>query len=256
MKSTFSWTSFLQDPHFKHLMFAEPTLEKLNQAKLFYSPTSRILCDPILAKLNHIKLSTETEFCITMHTPLCDLVVHTGTTSSVPNSSSETNRVSSFHSSLVTSPSSRMIPGKLKIEVTKDPTYQVGKNGEHLTKDPMHHVGKNGEYSYGENFRYEYPSKRHTKSNQHMGILHAFSKSSQHMGILHVFSNCVRETFNHGLSHSEVDWGDPKRECTRMLKHTSSGIMLMEVDSSHYIAHVQVNPMETTKDLCFSQKDH
>ena len=110
----------------------------------------------------------------------------------------------------MTTPSFRMIPGKLKIEVTKDPIYHVSRNGEHLTKDPIHHVGKNGEHFYGENFRYEYHSKRHTKSNQHMGILYAFSKSNQHMGILHALSNCVRETFNHGLSPSEVDWGDPK----------------------------------------------
>ena len=104
-------------------------------------------------------------------------------------------------------------------------------------------VGKNGEHFYGENFIYEYPSKRHTKLNQHMGILHAFSKSNQHMGIhhvfnkpnqhmgtLHAFSNHVRETFNHGLSPSEVDWGDPKGEPTKMLKYTSSGNMLMDVD--------------------------
>ena len=59
---------------------------------------------------------------------------------------------------------------------------------------------------------YEYPSKRHTKSNQHMGILHTFSKSNQHLGILHAFSKCVREIFNHEFSPSEVDWGDPKGE--------------------------------------------
>ena len=149
-----------------------------------------------------------------MHIPLCDLVVHTGTTFSVPSSSYETNRVSNCNSSLVTTPSSRMIPDKLKTEVTKDPIY---------------HVGKNGEDSYEENFIYEYPSKRYTKSNQHMGILHAFSKSNQHIGILHAFSNCVRVTFNHGSSPSEVDRGDPKGEPTTMLKHTSSGNMLMEV---------------------------
>ena len=161
-----------------------------------------------------------------MYIPLSDPVVHTGTTFSVPRSSSDTDRVSDCNSSLVTTPSSRMIPGKLNIEVTKD---------------TIHHVGKNGEHFYGENFIYEYPSKRHTESNnQHMGILHAFSKSKQHMGILdpfskskqhmgilhpfskpnqhmgtlHPFSNCVRETFNHGLTPSEVHWGDPKGEPT------------------------------------------
>ena len=79
-------------------------------------------------------------------------------------------------------------------------------------------VGKNGEHSYGENFIYEYSSKMHIKSTQHMGILHAFS-------------NCVRETFNRGLSPSEVEWGDPKGEPTKHgPNYTSSGCMLMEVD--------------------------
>ena len=44
------------------------------------------------------------------------------------------------------------------------------------------------------------------------------------MGIFCAFSNCVRATFNHGLSLSEVDWGDPKGGPT---KH---GPSLMEVD--------------------------
>ena len=40
----------------------------------------------------------------------------------------------------------------------------------------------------------------------------------------HAFSNHVNAALNHGLSLSEVDWGDPKGEAT---KHGSS---LMEVD--------------------------
>ena len=72
-----------------------------------------------------------------------------------------------------------------------------------VTKDPIHPVGKNGEH---------------------------FIKSNQNMDILHAFINYVRATFNHGLSPSEVDWGDPKGEPTKMFKHTSSGCMLMEVD--------------------------
>ena len=144
IKSTFSWTSFYKIHSSITLCFGERTLGKLNQVKLLCSSTSSTLCDPTLAKLIHIKLSSETEFCITMHIPLCDLVVHTGTTFSVPSSSSETNRVSDCNSRFVTTPSSRMIPGKLEIEVTKDPIYHVGKNGEHLIKDPIHHVGKNG----------------------------------------------------------------------------------------------------------------
>ena len=63
-----------------------------------------------------------------------------------------------------------------------------------------------------------------------MGILHAFNKSNQHMDTLLAFSNCVRETFNHGPSLSEVYWGDPEGEPTKMLKDTSSGNILIEVD--------------------------
>ena len=137
-----------------------------------------------------------------MYISLCDPVVHTGTTFSVSRSSSETDQATDCKSSLVTTPSSRMIPDKLRIEVTKD---------------PIHHVGKNGEHFYGENSIYEYPSKRHIKPYQCMGILHTFS-------------NCVKATFNHGLSPSEVDWGDPKGEPTEILMYTSSGCMLMEVD--------------------------
>ena len=100
-----------------------------------------------------------------------------------------------------------------------------------MTKHPLYHVGKNGEHFYGESFIYEYPSKRHIKSNQHMRILHPFS-------------NCVKPTFNHGFSPSEVDWDDPKGEPTKYglmlmevdwgsnlkLNYRSSGCMLMEVD--------------------------
>ena len=72
-----------------------------------------------------------------------------------------------------------------------------------VTKNPIHPVGKNGEH---------------------------FIKSNQLMDIPHAFINCVKARFNHGLSPSEVDWGDPKGEHTKMLKYTSSGCMLMEVD--------------------------
>ena len=130
-----------------------------------------------------------------------------------------------------------MIHGKLKIEVTKDPIYHVGKNWELLIKDPIHHVGKIGEHFYGESFIYEYPSKMHTKSNQQMGILHVFNKSNQPMCTLHEFRNCVRETFNHGPSLSGVAWDDPEGEPTKMIKPTSSGNMLMEVDWGGNLKH-------------------
>ena len=51
------------------------------------------------------------------------------------------------------------------------------------------------------------------------------------MGTHHTFNNCVRETFNHGLSPSEADWGNA---IDVPIKHgpnyTSNGCILMEVD--------------------------
>ena len=103
----------------------------------------------------------------------------------------------------------------------------------------MHHIGKNGEHFYGENFIHEYPkSWRHIKSNQNMDTHHTSN-------------NCIWETLNHGLSPSEIDWGNAidvaiKHEpnytsngCTLMevhwgdklkLNYTSYGCMLMEID--------------------------
>ena len=82
-----------------------------------------------------------------------------------------------------------------------------------------------GEISHGNS------TKRHIKSNQHMDTPHASS-------------NYVKTTLNHGLSLTEVDWGDLKRETTKHgpclmevdwgekiePNHTSSECILMEVD--------------------------
>ena len=127
IKSSFSWTSLFKSPTSSTLCFGEPTLGKLNQVKLLCSISSSSLWHPTLAKSNQ-----ETELCITKHIPLFDSSVHTGTPFSVPSSSSETHRVSNRHSSLVTTPSSRLILGKPKIEVAKVLTHNNGKNGEHL----------------------------------------------------------------------------------------------------------------------------
>ena len=106
------------------LYVGEPTLRKLNQVKLLCNPISSTLCDFTLGKLKH--------------TPL----VNTGSPSSLPKPSSQTNRVSDCQSSIVTTSSSRWILDKRKSEVTKA---------------LIHHLGKNGEHFYGENFIYEYP---------------------------------------------------------------------------------------------------
>ena len=215
MESSFSWTYPFKSPTSSTLCFGEPTLRTLNQIKLLCNPISSTLCDFTLGKLNQ-----ETEFYITKLTPL----VHTGTPFSMPKSSSGTNRVSDCHSSLVTTSSSTWILEKPKIEVTKA---------------LIHHIGKNGEHIYGENFIYEYHKPwRHIKSNQNMGTHHTFN-------------NCVRETFNHGLSPTEIDWSDAidvpikhgpnytSNRCILMevdwgdklkLNYTSYGYMLMEID--------------------------
>ena len=118
MKSSFSWTSLFKSPTSNSLCFGEPTLGKLNQVKLLCSLSSSTLWDSTPAKLNQ-----EIKLCITKHIPLCDSSVHNGISFPTPRSSSETNRVSNSHSSLVTTPSSRMILGKPKIEVTKVLTH-------------------------------------------------------------------------------------------------------------------------------------
>ena len=172
MEGSFSWTYPFNSPTSSTLHFGEPTLRNLNRIKLLCYPISSTLSDFTLGELNQ-----ETEFYITKHTSL----VHTGTPFSMPKSSSGTNRVSECHSSLVTTSSSRWILDKPKIEVAKA---------------LIHHIGKNGEHFYGDNFIHEYPkSWRHIKSNQNMGTHHTFN-------------NYVRGKFNHGLSHSEIDWGD------------------------------------------------
>ena len=138
MKSSFSWTSLFKSPTSSTLCFGEPTLGKLNQIKLLCSISSSTLWDPTLAKLNQ-----EIKLCI----HLCDSSVHTGTPFSVPSSSSETNRVSDRHSSLVTASSSRVILGKAKNEVTKVLTHQIGKNEEYFHGASWHNTTKNGENS-------------------------------------------------------------------------------------------------------------
>ena len=138
MKSSFSWTSLSKSPTSSTLGFCEPTLGKLNQGKLLCSISSSTLWDPTLAKHNQ-----EIKLCI----PLCDASIHTGTPFSVPSSSSETNRVSNSHSSLVTTPSSRLILGKPKIAVTKVLTHQVGRNEEFFHGANWHNTTKNEENS-------------------------------------------------------------------------------------------------------------
>ena len=131
-----------KNPTSSTLCFGEPTLGNLNQVKFLCSISSSTLWDPTLAKSNQ-----ETELCITKHIPLFDSPVHTGTPFTVPSSSSETNRVSNSHSSLVTTPAPRSILGKPKIEVTKVLTHNNDKNQEHFYVENWHNTTKNGKNS-------------------------------------------------------------------------------------------------------------
>ena len=225
MKSSFSWTS-------STLCFGEPTLGKLTQVKLLCSISSRTLWDPTLAKSNQ-----ETDLCITKHIPLCDSAGHTAIPFPTPRSSSETNRVSNRHSSLVTTPSSRMILGKPKIEVTKVLTHNNGKNGEHFYGENWHNTTKNGENS-------DCNSSLVTKK-----LMHHAGRNGEH--------SCVSFNLNNtsgGLNISEVDWGDHDPSINNM-----NEILLSVVDwgafhvSSFFLFLVNIDYDANPKDF-FTQE--
>ena len=187
MQSSFSRNCIFTSPTSSTLCFGEPTLGKLNQVKLFCSLSSSTLWDPTLAKLNQ-----EIKLCITKHIPLCDSSDHTGTPFPVPSSSSETNRVSNSHSSLVTTSCSRMILGKPKIEVTKVLTHQVGKNEE---------------YFHGENWHNTTPTKNGESSNYKSSLV---TKNLMYHAGMNAEHSCVPFNLNnpsYGFLLMEVDWG-------------------------------------------------
>ena len=242
MKSSFRWTSLFKSPTSSTLCFGEATLRKLNQAKLLCSLSSSTLWDPTLAKSNQ-----EIKLCITRHIPLCDSSVHTGTPFSVPSSSSETNRVSNRHSSLVTTPSSRMIHGKPKIEVTKVQTHTNGKNGEHFYGENWHNTTKNGENS-------DCNSTLGTKI-----LLHHAGKNGE--------NSCVPYNLNNtscGFMLKEVDWGgkhpinsviDWQRHETYPTGHNISDMDWQALhDSSFFLFLVKLIMMQSQK--ISSHKSH
>ena len=181
----------------------------------FKCPTSSTLCfgEPTLGKLNQ-----ETEFYMTKH---------------IPKSISDTNRVSDCHSSLVTTPSSRLILVKPKIEVAKA---------------LIHHIDKNGEHFYGENFIYDSPkSLKHIKEADWGDKLklnfttYGYMLMEMDWGGKFNYTSCGcpvancqdHETHLTGHNTSEVDWGghDPNPNHV----HES---LLSEVDwgAHHYSA--------------------
>ena len=144
----------------------------------FKCPTSSTLCfgEPTLGKLNQ-----ETEFYMTKH---------------MPKSFSETNRVSDCHSSLVTTPSSRLILDEPKIEVAKA---------------LIHHIGKNGELFYGENFIYDFPGdklKLNFTTYEYMLMEIDWGGKFNYTSCRCPMANCQDyKTHPTGHNTSEVDWG-------------------------------------------------
>ena len=212
MKSSFSWTS-------STLCFGEPTLGKLTQVKLC-SISSRTLWDPMLAKSNQ-----ETELCITKHIPLCDSAGHTEIPFPIPRSSSETNRVSNNHSSLVTTPISRMIHGIPKSEVTKVLTHNSGKNGEYFYLENWHNTSKNEENSDCNSILVTMNLIHHAGSNGEHSCV-PFNLNNREGGFMlkevdwggkHPINSVVdwqrHETYPTGHNISEVDWGALHDSC-------------------------------------------
>ena len=203
LESSFSWTS-------NTLCFGEPTLGKLNKVKVLCSFSSRTIWDTTLAKSNQ-----ETELCIAKHIPLCDSAGHTGISFPTPRSSSETNRVSNSHSSLVTTPSSRMILGKPKIEVTKVLTHTNGKNGEHFYGENWHSTIKNGENSDSNSRLMTKNLMNHAGRNREHSCVSfngiGFMLKEVDWGGKHPINSVVdwqrHETYPTGHNISEVDWG-------------------------------------------------
>ena len=144
----------------------------------FKCPTSSTLCfgEPTLGKLNQ-----ETEFYMTKH---------------MPKSFSETNRVSDCHSSLVITPSSRLILDEPKIEVAKA---------------LIHHIGKNGELFYGKNFIYDFPGdklKLNFTTYEYMLMEIDWGGKFNYTSCRCPMANCQDyKTHPTGHNTSEVDWG-------------------------------------------------
>ena len=237
---------FFKSPTSSTSCFGEPTLAKLNQVKLLCETE---FCTTKFYFIWYIQqlIFADTSFSVlrsssnTHQVSDCHSNLVTTPSSSIDlTSQSVPDLALSFLCKIF------LILDKLKIEVTMDSLHHTGKNGEDSYGENLHNAAKNGEHSCVENFHgdnlnphninkpscthqslqetqhqslpehqaskiYEYLTKRHIKSNQHMDSPNAFS-------------NYVQTTLNHGLSLSEVDLSHLKRETT---KHGSS---LTEVD--------------------------
>ena len=146
------------------------------------TPTALVERDKLdPSSLDPPKGEMESSFCWTylFKTPtsstLCFGEPSLSTPFSMPKSSPGTNRVSDWHSSLVATPSSRLILDNPKIEVNKA---------------LVHHIGKNGEHFYGENFIYDFP------------------KSWKHIKEVNWGDKLKLNYTTFGYMLMEIDWGD------------------------------------------------
>ena len=165
------------------------------------------------------KAQSRNQALITKHIPLCDSAGHTGIPVPTPRSSSETNRVSNNHSSLVTTPSSRMILGKSKIEVTKVLAHNSGKNGEDFFWENWHNATKNGDNSDRNSILVIKNLMHHAGRNGEQSCL-PFNLNNTSCGFMlkevdwggkHPINSVIdwqsHETYPAGHNISEVDWG-------------------------------------------------
>ena len=102
---------------------------------------------------------------------------------------------------------------------------KVDWGAQHSCGNNLYDGGKNGEYSCME-ICHGNSTKRHIKSHHTWKPFHhpCSLEGNQHIDTPHAFSNYIKATLDHGLSLSEVDWGDPKGESTKL------GPSLMEAD--------------------------
>ena len=112
-----------------------------------------------------------------------------------------------------------MILDKLKIEVTKDPIHPVAK--------------------YGENFIYEYPSKRHIKSKS--GLNHGSRLMEVDWG------GKLRVNHIHECMPSELHWGDHDPSLNPMEEYSISEVDWGAHDSSYFFTLCTLILMQSQK---------
>ena len=257
MASSFSWTSLFKSPTSSTLCFGDPTLAKIDQVK-FLCETEFCISKFYFVLYTQQLIVADTTFSVPRSSTCTHQVsdCHSNLVTT-PSPSIDLTSQSVPQLSLPLLCRIFMILDKLKIEMTKDSLHHAHKNGEHFYGENLHNA-KNGEHFcvgnfHGDNLNPHNINKlscTHQRlqeiqhlyhpehclifvgpehQHSHVEIPHGNStkrhiKSNQHMYNPHAFSNYVKKTLNHGLSLSEVDLGDLKRESTK------NGPSLMEVD--------------------------